>query len=158
MPTQPHSPDAPAPTGGNATVPAAAAANGVPTPLAAHVFAAPAAATAAPQGGVAGIGQITLSLCIVLAAIFAFAWVARRMRGFGLNVRALDIIADVRLGPKERAVVLQVGGQQLLIGVAPGRVNTLHVLPEPLPPARPAGAAAGKLPDFAEALRRSLGK
>ena len=124
----------------------------------AHVFAAPAADGPQASTGVAGIGQITLSLCIVLAAIFAFAWVAKRMRGFGLAGRPLDIVADVRLGAKERAVVLQVGGQQLLLGVAPGRVNMLHVLPDPLPPTAAAPVLTGKVPNFGELLRRSLGK
>ena len=44
----------------------------------------------------------------------------------------IEIIADVSLGAKERAVLVQVGGKQLLLGVAPGRVNTLHVLDEPV--------------------------
>ncbi len=123
-----------------------------------HVFAAPGAAGPQPAGGVAGIGQITLSLCIVLAAIFAFAWAAKRMRGFGSASRPLDIIADVRLGPKERAVVLQVGGQQVLLGVAPGRVTALHVLAEPLPPTVASQGPRGSMPNFGELLRRSLGK
>jgi flagellar protein FliO/FliZ len=36
------------------------------------------------------------------------------------------------LGTRERAVLLQVGDQQLVVGVAPGRVQTLHVLDKPL--------------------------
>ena len=156
MPNQQHSIETPAQAGDSAPVQSAASAPGA-APQTAHVFADPNAMAAAPQGGIAGVGQITLSLCIVLAAIFAFAWLARRMRSLGFNGRALDIVADVRLGPKERAVVLQVGNQQLLLGVAPGHVTTLHVLPEPLPPAQ-AAALPGKLPNFADLLRRSLGK
>ncbi len=140
--------------GAGTAVPAAPA----PALHTAHVFAAPAAAPTTSQGGIAGVGQITLALCIVLAAIFAFAWIARRLRGLGAGGRALDIIADIRLGPKERAVVLQVGSQQLLLGVAPGRVSTLHVLPEPLPPAQPNAVLPARLPNFADILRRSLGK
>ena len=70
---------------------------------------------------------------LVLAAVFAAAWVVRRLRSFGkLGAGAIEIIADVALGTKERAVLIQVGAQQLLLGVAPGRVNTLHVLAEPV--------------------------
>ncbi len=36
------------------------------------------------------------------------------------------------MGPRERVVLVQVGKQQLLLGVAPGRIQTLHVLDEPV--------------------------
>lgn len=72
---------------------------------------------------------MTLALALVLAAVFAVAWLMRRLRGFGrLNAQVIQVIADVSLGGKERAVLLQVGTQKLLVGVAPGQVNTLHVL------------------------------
>ncbi len=68
------------------------------------------------------------------------------------------MVADLRLGPKERAVLLQVGGTQLLVGVAPGQINALHVLAEPL--AAQAAAAPATLDgvSFKTLLRRSLGK
>ena len=40
----------------------------------------------------------------------------------------VTILGGVSLGPRERAVVLQVGDARLLVGVAPGRVQTLHVI------------------------------
>ena len=43
------------------------------------------------------------------------------------------VVASVALGPRERAVVLDVGGQQLLVGVGQGGVRTLHTLEHPLP-------------------------
>jgi len=124
----------------------------------AHVFAAPGAVSAAPATGVAGLGQVTLALCIVLGAIFVCAWLARRMRNLSSGrAGAVNVVADVRLGPKERAVLLQVGNTQLLVGVAPGHVSALHVLSEPVsavPVATPAIDAAS----FKSLLRRSLGK
>ena len=54
--------------------------NSAPTATVAHVFAAPSATTSVPASGVAGLGQVTLALCIVLGAIFLCAWLARRMR------------------------------------------------------------------------------
>ena len=66
--------------------------------------------------------QVTLSLVLVLAAVFAAAWVVRRLRGFGkFGAGAIEIVADIALGAKERAVLVQVGKQQLLLGVTPGR-------------------------------------
>lgn len=124
-----------------------------------HLFAAPqAAATAAPVGA-GGLASVTLALLVVLAAIFAVAWVARRVRGIGNRVgNAIDVLADVPLGPKERAVLLKVGAEQVLIGVAPGRVSALHVLREPVEISKPATATAPAAASFGALLKRSLGK
>jgi flagellar protein FliO/FliZ len=131
--------------------------NSAPTATVAHVFAAPGAIATAPASGVAGLGQVTLALCIVLGAIFLCAWLARRMRNITSGrAGAVNVVAEVRLGPKERAVLLQVGTTQLLVGVAPGRVNALHVLAEPL--AVPPPSAALETVSFKSLLRRSLGK
>jgi flagellar protein FliO/FliZ len=124
----------------------------------AHVFAAPGAVSSVPVSGVAGVGQVTLALCIVLGAIFLCAWLTRRMRNLGSGrFGAVNVIAEVRLGPKERAVLLQVGTTQLLVGVAPGQISALHVLAEPLPPPSPAAPTLDG-PSFKSLLRRSLGK
>jgi flagellar protein FliO/FliZ len=132
--------------------------NPTQTTTAAHVFAAPGAVASSPASGVAGIGQVTLALCIVLGAIFLCAWLARRMRHIsGGRSGAVSVVAEVRLGPKERAVLLQVGTTQLLVGVAPGQINALHVLTEPVatqaPPVPPIDGTS-----FKALLRRSLGK
>lgn len=123
-----------------------------------HLFAAPAAATSAPVTGVTGLLSVTLALLGVLAVIFALAWVARRMRTFGdRSAGSLEVLANMPLGPKERAVLLRVGGAQILLGVAPGRVNMLHVLDQPIEVGKPATTQAVK-PNFAQLLKRSLGK
>jgi len=60
------------------------------------------------------------------------------------NLRALESIA---IGMKERVVLVQAGEKQLLIGVAPGNVRTLHVFDEAIAPttqAAPSPAAAFK--------------
>ena len=41
-------------------------------------------------------------------------------------------MGGISLGGKERIVLVQVGEQQLLVGVAPGSLRTLHVLDQPL--------------------------
>ena len=124
-----------------------------------HLFAAPQAASTAAPVGAGGLASVTLALLVVLAAIFAVAWVARRVRGMGNRVgNAIDVLADVPLGPKERAVLLKVGAEQVLIGVAPGRVSALHVLREPVEVTKPATATAPAAVSFGALLKRSLGK
>jgi len=53
--------------------------------------------------------------------------------------------------------LLQVGEQQLLLGVAPGRVQTLHVLEQPLEqPTTARGAKRSTDGAFADRLRRVM--
>ena len=124
-----------------------------------HLFAAPQAASTAAPVGAGGLASVTLALLVVLAAIFAVAWLARRLRGIGNRVgNAIDVLADVPLGPKERAVLLKVGAEQVLIGVAPGRVSALHVLREPVEIAKATPVTTPAAASFGALLKRSLGK
>lgn len=134
-----------------------------PMVFAAEKFAVPKETQPAAAVGAGGLAQVTLSLLLVLAAVFAAAWVVRRMRGFGkFSNGAMHIVTEIAVGTKERAVLVQVGSQQLLLGVAPGRVTTLHVLPEPVStqPATQVNTVDGNAPnnvDFKAILKRSLG-
>ncbi|MGH8176240.1 MAG: flagellar biosynthetic protein FliO [Steroidobacter sp.] len=128
-------------------------------------FAAPQAADPVAATGAGSLAQVTLSLVLVLAAVFAAAWAVRRLRGFGkFGASAIEIVADVALGAKERAVLVQVGKQQLLLGVTANQVNTLHVLTENVVieqrsftnPSAPGGGGDAR-PDFKAILKRSLG-
>lgn len=130
-------------------------------------FAAPTAANAATTANLAGAGEVTLALVLVLFAIFACAWCVKRLRTFGRpQGRLLVIIDDVHVGQRERVVLLACGGERLLVGVAPGAVRLLQVVP----PAAFASmgeagadmtvAAAPAAPasqDFRAVLRRSFG-
>jgi flagellar protein FliO/FliZ len=127
---------------------------------AARPFAAPSTATSVTPSGIGNLGQVTVSLAIVLAVIFGAAWALRRMRGFNRTAgTSLEVIADIALGQKERAVLIRCGSKQLLLGVAPGRVSTLYVLEQPIDTSPPAGTGdAAKRPSFHSLLMRSLGK
>jgi len=123
------------------------------------MFAAPQSAPATHAGALGGLGEVTLALLLVLGAVFALAWLLKRVRGFGARAGgSLDVLAQIPLGQKERAVLLKVGATQLLIGVAPGRVNTLYVLPEPLALDRGGGAPGSNGNSPFRTLLRSLGK
>jgi flagellar protein FliO/FliZ len=139
----------------------APAAQAADAPAAGTPFAAPTApgATAAP--GIGSLTQVALSLVLVLALVFALAWVMRRLRATRRpGAPGIEVLAELSLGPKERAVLVQVERARLLVGVAAGRVSTLHVLPDAEPPDPQATAAVAPAtpPNFAELLRRSLGR
>jgi flagellar protein FliO/FliZ len=107
---------------------------------------------------------VTRSLGLVLAVIFGAAWVVRRSRVFGKPASgALDVVASLPLGQKERAVLIRVGDTQILLGVAPGRVSTLHVLTTPVAMAPSASSDpqdpnALQRPSFKSLLMKGLGK
>ncbi len=77
--------------------------------------------------------QTTLGLLLVLLVIGAAAWAFKRFGNVHVGAQGrMKIIGGISLGTRERAVLLQVGDQQLVIGVSPGRVQTLHVLDKPV--------------------------
>src|SRR5689334_14104981 len=86
----------------------------------ARPFAAPSVMSSVAPSGVGSLGQVTLALALVLAVIFAVAWTLRHVRGLGKpQGAALDVLANLPLGQKERAVLIRCGSTQVLLGVAP---------------------------------------
>ena len=69
------------------------------------------------------------SLLAVVLLIFACAWLAKRvpLSGAGRS-HLLALKGSVAVGARERVVLVQAADKVLVLGVAPGRVNTLHVL------------------------------
>lgn len=128
-----------------AVVALVAAGSLAPVALAASENAA-ATAVGAPLG-VADIAQLAAGLALVVALIAALAWALRRLGGVPVAGRGpLQVLGGLSVGARERVVLLRVGDRQLLLGVAPGRVQTLQVLDEPvaMPPAA-GGGFAGRL-------------
>jgi len=124
-------------------------------------FAAPGTAASLPSTGVGGIGQVTVALLVVLALVFALAFLLKKMRSTtGAGPNGIEVLAQASLGAKERAVVIRVDGKRLLLGVASGQVSLLQVLDSAAPqaPAAPIAPAALEKPTFAQLLRRSLGR
>ncbi|MFC6842141.1 flagellar biosynthetic protein FliO [Xanthomonas theicola] len=129
--------------------------------------AAQAAKTASGVGSAApsppGLFGAVLALLLVLGLILGMAWVLKRLPGGGFRpADGLRVVASLAVGAKERVVVVEVNGEQLLLGVSPGGVRTLHRLPEPLPlapaPALPNLKQLKHLPDFAQLLAQKLRK
>jgi len=106
----------------------------------------------APPAPVDSLLQVVLALGGVIAVIFVLAWLLRRMQsGGGFSSRGLKVVAMLPLSPRERVVLVQIGEQQVLLGVAPGRVSLLQNYEQPI-------VVPGKVAstDFAGRLRQAL--
>jgi flagellar protein FliO/FliZ len=77
-----------------------------------------------PSGGVL---KMVLGLAIVLAVMALITWLLKRMMpGVGSNKQSVvRIVGGVSVGSRERIVVVEVAGRWLVVGVAPGQVNSI---------------------------------
>jgi flagellar protein FliO/FliZ len=118
-----------------------AAATILPTTLVAET------ALAAPSVGMADLSGVVLSLALVVGFILAAAWVVRRMPlKFTRAAGPLKVLAALPLGPKERLVLVEARGEEILIAVSPAGVFNVGAAPgRPVPTA--AAAPTFVLPD-----------
>ncbi|BAZ93884.1 flagellar protein [Thiohalobacter sp. COW1] len=100
--------------------------------------------------------QVLLGLVAVIVLMLIFAWLMRRMSGFQGGVPgAMRVLGGLSMGAREKVVLIQVGETQLVLGVAPGRVQTLHVLEEKIE--TPVREGAG-MNSFARNLQQALSR
>ncbi len=80
--------------------------------------------------GTGALIQTVLVLLLIVGMIFGLSWLVRRT-GYaaGAGKGMVKVLGGVSLGPRERAMILQAGDTRVLVGVAPGRVQTLCLLP-----------------------------
>ncbi|HAQ27901.1 flagellar biosynthetic protein FliO [Stutzerimonas nitrititolerans] len=119
------------------------------------VMAAETTASMSSAGMGAQLSKLLLGLLLVIGLIFLLAWLLRRVQQLHpRGAQVIKIVSTQALGPRERLVLVQVGGEQILLGLSAGRITPLHVLEEPvhLPDAEPA------TPEFAQRLMELLGK
>ena len=100
--------------------------------------------------------QVLIGLLVVLAVIVLAAWLMRRYVTLPAGRSgALRLLAAISVGQRERVVLVQAGETQLLLGVAPGQVRTLHVFDRPVMLADGRGEVPGG-ERFAERLAAAL--
>lgn len=117
-----------------------------------------AAAAPAVNSGVAGqLTQLVLGLLLVLGLIFFLAWLLRRVQHAGPagKGQVIELIGSRALGPRDRLMLVQVGNEQILLGLSPGTITALHVLKEPV---QVPSATEKATPEFAQRLMELMGK
>ena len=126
--------------------------------LAAEPAATAAVAAAAPVTGSVGgqLTQLVLGLLLVIGVIFFLAWLLRRVQQAGPagKGQVIELIGSRALGPRDRLVLVQVGNEQILLGLTPGTITPLHVLKEPVQ----VPSTEQATPEFAQRLMELLGK
>ncbi len=101
--------------------------------------------------------QVTLGLFFVLALIGGLAWSVSRLRGIVPTAQVpVTVLGAAAVGTRERVVVVDVGGQWLVLGVAGGSVTLLDKTPPQ--PLHAQHAPAQELPKFAAWLKQAMDK
>lgn len=99
--------------------------------------------------------QMVLGLAVVLILMVASLWVIKRISGpRGAASALMRVVAGASVGSRERVVILEIGSTWLVLGVAPGRVNTLAEIPRQSLPLPTEGATTQK--DFAGWLKQVM--
>lgn len=120
-----------------------------------HALAAEPVAQAVGSSLGGQLTQLVLGLLLVVGLIFVLAWLMRRVQRVGPgNGQVIEMIGSRALGTRDRLVLVQVGEEQILLGITPGRITPLHVLKTPVNVAQTQTAT----PEFAQRLMELLGK
>lgn len=103
----------------------------------------------------ASLLQTALALVFVLLSIVAVAWLLRRwQRPGGGALSSMHVKGQLMVGPRERVVLIEVGDQWIVAGVASGSVQPLAVLPRQETATVEDTGAPAAVPDFAALLER----
>lgn len=98
-------------------------------------FFASAASAAGQQGsvglGAAAFGEMLLWLGVIVVFILVCAWLLKRLGGSVVaSAGAIRVRNVISMGSKERIALIEVGGKQILVGLCPSQISTLHVFEE----------------------------
>lgn len=100
---------------------------------------------------VASLAQLLFGLIIVVGLIFGATWMMKKMGvKSSTHPQFLKIIATLAVSQRERIMLIEAGESWLVVGVAPGRINTLHTLPKGEIPVEPNQSG----PAFAHILQK----
>ena len=77
--------------------------------------------------------EVTLALALVVGLIYGIAWLIKRNKGLsptaGIPMKTLSVLP---MGVKEKIILIEVGGKQILLGMTPQQINTLATFDEPI--------------------------
>ncbi|AWL12554.1 hypothetical protein HMF8227_02093 [Saliniradius amylolyticus] len=81
-------------------------------------------------GSSADLLTLGLSLAVVIGVIYALAYVLKRMNVSHTGNRQIKVVASAAMGTRERVCVIEVAGEQHLLGVTANQISHLATLSE----------------------------
>lgn len=98
--------------------------------------------------------QVVGSFVVVILLLVAVLVMLKRFNGVSTSMGGdMRVVSSVGVGQRERAVLVQVGEQQFLLGVGPGNVRTLHIFDEPA-----VTSTSSSTPNFSDVWKMATGK
>ncbi|MBU1437339.1 MAG: flagellar biosynthetic protein FliO [Gammaproteobacteria bacterium] len=88
--------------------------------------------TAKVPAAIPGIGQIVISLALVIGLVLLLAFVYKKMQLKMPGSKHFRVVATLNVGTRERLLVIEMQGKQRVIGVTAHNVNFLFDLETPL--------------------------
>lgn len=99
--------------------------------------------------------KLTGGLVFIVVIIFGLAWAMKKMQlTQHSNNGLIQIISAISVGQRDRIALIQVGDEQILVGLTPGRIQKLHALTSPV--ARQQQAVDKQEQPFAEKFKQLL--
>ncbi|MGS0682909.1 flagellar biosynthetic protein FliO [Shewanella sp. 125m-7] len=89
-------------------------------------------ATGSSASSIATLSSMVGGLIVVLILIFFLAYLVKRFNLVPSSQGVLKTIAVTPLGQKEKLVLVEVNGQQYLLGVTPHQVSLVDKLAQPV--------------------------
>ena len=98
-----------------------------------------------------GIASLSLTFAVIVLVLVGALWGVRRLRpGAGWGARDCTVLRSLAVGPRERLLVVRIGGKQLVVGVGSAAVSLICELDEPLS----SGSVAED--NFGDAIRKAM--
>lgn len=98
--------------------------------------------------------QVIGSFVVVILLLVGVLVLLRRFNGVSSQMSGnMRVVSSVGVGQRERVVLLQVGEEQILVGVGPGNVRKIHAFDEPV--VEPSASAT---PSFSDVWKVAMGK
>ena len=98
--------------------------------------------------------QVIGSFVVVILLLIGVLVLLRRFNGVSSQMSGnMHVVSSVGVGQRERVVLLQVGDEQILVGVGPGNVRKIHAFDEPV-----VEPSASTTPSFSDVWKVAMGK
>ena len=77
--------------------------------------------------------KLTGGLLVIIVLIFALAWLMKKLQLTQNSQNGLiKIVSAISVGHRDRIALIQVGDEQILVGLTPGNMHKLHTLKKPV--------------------------